>query len=67
MKRKSKHIIRKFIFTVIGIALIAWAVTPTPDDVTVIAPIVILIAGVGFIYNGWKDDINKVEVPKLTH
>ena len=59
--KKFEEVMRIIVFTVIGVALITWAIIPTPDDVTIISPIVIFGVGVAFIYNGWKVQFKKIK------
>lgn len=43
----------------IGVGLIGLAVTPTPDDVTVVSPLAQLVIGAGFIVAGMMKGGNK--------
>lgn len=45
---------KKIIFIVLGLALITFAIIPTPDDITVISPILAFTVGVSFIYDAFK-------------
>lgn len=54
MKKKKLKFKVNFIFLLIGIGLILFAVIPTPDDVTVISPVIAFGAGMGLIYNAFK-------------
>lgn len=39
-------------FLMLGLGLLGVAVTPTPDDITIVSPALQTIAGIGFIIYG---------------
>lgn len=47
--------IQKIILFLIGLALVTFAIVPTPDDVTVVSPVIIFSAGAGFIAKSLED------------
>lgn len=48
MKKKK----RDWMLTLIGFGLIVFAIVPTPDDATVVSPVIAFVAGLGMVgYN----------------
>lgn len=54
MKKRKKTKLKRIMYFIGGIALIIFGILPTPDDITIIAPILSITTGAGLIAKAFK-------------